>query len=68
MIVKNILAAKQGDVVTIDPTANLAAAVKLLIERHIGAVVSATHPTDRTANLTCPYDGFSKLNVSPSSS
>jgi CBS domain-containing protein len=40
MIVKNILAAKQGDVVTIEPTANLAAAVKLLIERHIGAVVS----------------------------
>ena len=39
MIVKNILAAKQGDVVTIEPTANLAAAVKLLIERHIGAVV-----------------------------
>jgi hypothetical protein len=31
-------------------------------------VLSATHPTDRTANLTCPYDGFSKLNVSPSSS
>jgi hypothetical protein len=27
MIVKNILAAKQGDVVTIEPTANLAAAV-----------------------------------------
>lgn len=39
MIVKNILAAKQGDVVTIEPTADLAAAVKLLIERHIGAVV-----------------------------
>ena len=39
MIVKNILAAKQGDVVTIEPTANLAAAVKLLIERQIGAVV-----------------------------
>ena len=39
MIVKNILAAKQGDVVTIEPTANLTAAVKLLIERHIGAVV-----------------------------
>ena len=39
MIVKNILAAKQGDVVTIEPTANLAAAVKLLTERHIGAVV-----------------------------
>ena len=45
MIVKNILAAKQGDVVTIEPTANLTAAVKLLIERHIGAVVilSADH-------------------------
>ena len=39
MIVKNILAAKRGDVVTIEPTANLAAAVKLLTERHIGAVV-----------------------------
>jgi CBS domain-containing protein len=39
MIVKNILAAKQGDVVTIEPTANLAAAAKLLTERHIGAVV-----------------------------
>ena len=39
MIVKNILAAKQGDVVTIEPAADLAAAVKLLAERHIGAVV-----------------------------
>jgi CBS domain-containing protein len=39
MIVKNILAAKCGDVVTIEPTANLAAAVKLLTERHIGALV-----------------------------
>jgi hypothetical protein len=29
MIVKNILAAKRGDVVTIEPTVNLAAAVKL---------------------------------------
>ena len=39
MIVKNILAAKQGDVVTIEPTADLAAAAKLLTERQIGAVV-----------------------------
>jgi len=39
MIVKNILAAKRGDVVTIEATANLAAAVKLLTEQHIGAVV-----------------------------
>jgi CBS domain-containing protein len=39
MIVKNILAGKRGDVVTIEPTADLAAAVKLLTEHHIGAVV-----------------------------
>src|ERR1035438_3641426 len=39
MIVKNILAAKGGNVVTIEPTADLAAAVKLLTERHIGSVV-----------------------------
>jgi CBS domain-containing protein len=39
MIVKNILADKRGDVVTIEPTADLAEAVRLLTERHIGAVV-----------------------------
>jgi CBS domain-containing protein len=39
MIVKNILASKRGNVVTIEPTANLAAAVKLLAEQRIGAVV-----------------------------
>jgi CBS domain-containing protein len=39
MIVKTILAAKRGDVVTIEPTADLAAAVKLLAERRIGSVV-----------------------------
>ena len=46
MIVKNILAGKgdilvgKGDnVITIEPTADLRAAVKLLTERHIGAVV-----------------------------
>jgi CBS domain-containing protein len=39
MIVKNILADKRGDVVTIEPTADLDAAVKLLAERRIGAVV-----------------------------
>jgi CBS domain-containing protein len=39
MIVKNILAGKHGNVVTVEPTADLAAAVKLLTERHIGAVV-----------------------------
>ena len=39
MIVKNILAGKRGNVVTIAPTADLTAAVKLLAERRIGAVV-----------------------------
>ena len=39
MIVKNILLGKDGNVVTIEPTADLAAAVKLLAERRIGAVV-----------------------------
>ncbi len=39
MIVKNILAGKRGNVVTIEPTADLTAAIKLLAERRIGAVV-----------------------------
>jgi CBS domain-containing protein len=39
MIVKNILAGRHGDVVTIEPTADLTAAIKLLAERRIGAVV-----------------------------
>ena len=39
MNVKTILAAKGGNVVTIEPTVDLAAAVKLLTERHIGSVV-----------------------------
>jgi CBS domain-containing protein len=39
MNVKAILAAKGGDVVTIEPTANLATAVKLLAEHRIGALV-----------------------------
>jgi CBS domain-containing protein len=39
MIVKNILADKRGDVITIEPSADLAAAIKLLAERGIGAVV-----------------------------
>ena len=39
MTVKAILSRKGSDVVTIAPTANLAAAVKLLAERRIGAVI-----------------------------
>lgn len=39
MNVKAILAAKGGDIVSIEPTADLAAAAKLLAERRIGSVV-----------------------------
>ena len=39
MIVKNVLLGKRGNVVTIEPNAELAAAVKLLAERRIGAIV-----------------------------
>ena len=39
MIVRSILSSKGTGVVTIEPTANVAAAVKLLTEHRIGAVV-----------------------------
>jgi len=39
MIVKNILAGKGGNVVTINPTADVIAAAKLMTEAGIGAVV-----------------------------
>ena len=39
MIVKNILASKSGNVITISPTADVIEAAKLLAERGIGAVV-----------------------------
>jgi len=39
MSLKTILAAKGGDVISIEPTADLAAAAKLLSMRHIGALV-----------------------------
>jgi CBS domain-containing protein len=39
MTVKAILAAKGGEVITIEPTAKLAAAAELLAERKIGALV-----------------------------
>jgi CBS domain-containing protein len=39
MIVKNILAGKRNDVVTVKPTADLTAAINLLAEQRIGAVV-----------------------------
>jgi CBS domain-containing protein len=39
VIVKNIMVGRRGEVVTIEPTANLTTAIKLLAERRIGAVV-----------------------------
>jgi len=39
MNVKSILAAKGGDIISIEPTANLAAAAKLLSVHRIGAVI-----------------------------
>ena len=39
MIVKTILSGKGGNVVTIEPTANVADAAKMLAEKHIGALV-----------------------------
>ena len=39
MNVKTILAAKGGDIIDIEPAANLAAAAKLLSARRIGAVI-----------------------------
>lgn len=39
MTVSRILASKGRDVVTIEPSADLAAAARLLAEKHIGAVV-----------------------------
>jgi CBS domain-containing protein len=40
MIVKNILAGKGGNVVTISPTADVISAAKLMAEKGIGAVVA----------------------------
>lgn len=39
MNVKSILAAKGGDIISIEPTADLETAAKLLTEHHIGALV-----------------------------
>jgi CBS domain-containing protein len=55
MTVKAILSRKGGDVVTIAPTATLSAAVKLLAERRIGAIV-ITGPEDRVAGILSERD------------
>ena len=55
MLVKAILSAKGGDVVTIDPTANVAAAAKTLAERRIGALV-VTGPERRVMGIVSERD------------
>jgi CBS domain-containing protein len=55
MTVKAILSRKGGDIVTIAPTANLTAAVKLLAERRIGAII-VTGPDNRVAGILSERD------------
>jgi CBS domain-containing protein len=55
MTVKAILSRKGGNVVTIAPTATLSAAVTLLAERRIGAVV-VTGPDNRVAGILSERD------------
>ncbi len=55
MTVKAILSRKGGDVVTIAPTANLTAAVQLLAQRRIGAVI-VTGPDNRVAGILSERD------------
>jgi CBS domain-containing protein len=55
MTVKAILSGKRGDVVTIEPTADLAAAVKILADNRIGAVI-ITGPDNRVAGILSERD------------
>jgi CBS domain-containing protein len=55
MTVKAILSRKGRDVLTIAPTASLSAAVKLLAERRIGALV-VTGPDNRVAGILSERD------------
>ena len=60
MTVKAILSTKSGDVLTIEPTANLAAAAKLLAERKIGALV-VTGPDRRVVGIVSERDIVQEL-------
>jgi CBS domain-containing protein len=60
MTVKAILSAKGGDVITIDPTTNVAAAAKLLAERKIGALV-VTGPDRRVVGIVSERDIVQEL-------
>src|SRR4029079_16946716 len=55
MTVKAILSAKGVEVLTIEPTTNLAAAAKLLAERRIGALV-VTGPDRRVVGIISERD------------
>jgi CBS domain-containing protein len=55
MNVKSILATKGGDVFTIEPSASLAAAAKLLAERRIGALL-VCGPDHRVAGIVSERD------------
>ena len=60
MTVKAILAAKGGDVVTIEPNASLEQAAKILAERRIGALV-VTGPEQRVVGIVSERDIVSTL-------
>jgi CBS domain-containing protein len=60
MTVKAILSAKGTDVLTIDPTTNVAAAAKLLAERKIGALV-VTGPDRRVVGIVSERDIVQEL-------
>jgi CBS domain-containing protein len=60
MTVKAILSAKGGNVVTIEPTANVASAAKLLAERRIGALV-VTGAGERVVGIVSERDVVQEL-------
>jgi CBS domain-containing protein len=60
MTVKAILSTKGGEVVTIEPTTNLATAAKLLAERKIGALV-VTGPDRRVVGIVSERDIVQEL-------
>jgi CBS domain-containing protein len=62
MTVKSVLAAKGGDVVTIEPNTNVLAATKLLAERRIGALV-VTGPDRRVIGIVSERDIVQRLAV-----
>src|SRR5476649_2810133 len=60
MTVKAILSTKGTDVLTIEPTTNLAAAAKVLAERKIGALV-VTGPDHRVIGIVSERDIVQEL-------